>query len=743
MKLIYNFYYVEKFIHNYWKVNRVFISDKKQLVNNFFSLCMFPYPSGKLHVGHIRNYTLGDIVSSYNRLQGLNVLNPIGWDSFGMPAENAAYKNCTSPFLWTFKNILTMKKQLKRLGFSFDWFKEIATSDPNYYKWEQLLFIKLYNSGLVYKKEGFVNWDPVDKTVLANEQVVNGRGWRSNCLVEKIKIEQWYVKISIYADDLLSDLDKLINWPPKVKEMQKNWIGKDFNYSILFLIDKLLLSFNLFFKDIYSLSKLSQITFFKNHFLFTILLKKSFLTVLNPLTNFPIKLVLVDKFNENDYFLEFLTIFERNFVKFIKKNVIDFVFKLFLFFKRKINISKLFRIQDWCISRQRYWGCPIPIIYCNLCGILCEDENNLPVLLPLVDEKNFNTFFLKNSFSFSKVECPKCFSISYRESDTFDTFFESSWYYLRYICPKIFDSSYLNKWLPVNYYIGGIEHATMHLIYARFFHKILKDFNIVESVEPFDTLLTQGMVLMDGLKVSKSKGNIPDQDFLINVYGADALRMFIIFSAPADHSFEWNSNGINGCKKFLDKIWNYSFFIVDFKNDNKNFLENFKFSEDILLLIKKVNILIEDIRNVILKTFSYNLIVSNLMQIFKLISFKDCYDKNIFYLFYCFFKKLLIFLYPICPHISTFIWNYVLFENINIESSKLPVKFFNVYLKNDGIFLKLFIDNKFKKNIYLDELLLIKNVDSLIKLNDISYFLDGRKIKNVIYKEGKLINIIT
>lgn len=743
MKLIYNFYYVEKFVHKYWKKNKTFLCNHKVFINNFYSLCMFPYPSGKLHVGHIRNYTLGDIISSYNRLKGFSVLNPIGWDSFGMPAENAAYKNNVSPYLWTFKNILFMKKQLKRLGFSFDWSKEVATSDPNYYKWEQLFFIKLYNSGLVYKKEGFVNWDPVDKTVLANEQVINGKGWRSNSFIEKIRIEQWYIKISAYADDLLNDLNYLNNWPKKVKEMQKNWIGKDLKISVLFFVDKISMSFTLFFNDIYLLSKLSKIIFFKNHFLFTNLFEKfSNIKILNPLTNSLIDLSLVNEINEDEYFLEFFTQVKKFFLNFIKKKVIDYVFKLFLYKKNKISVSKIFKIKDWCISRQRYWGAPIPIIYCNSCGIVCEDENKLPVVLPIVNEDEFINFSLKNKSYFYNVKCPKCFSISYRETDTFDTFFESSWYYLRYICSDFFDSYELNKWLPVNYYTGGIEHATMHLIYSRFFHKVLKDFNMVDSIEPFDFLLTQGMVLMDGLKVSKSKGNIPDQDALISFYGADALRMFVIFSAPADHSFEWNGNGISGCKRFLDKIWSYSYFIRKFVCKDEVNLMRFNFSENILLIIKKINFLIDSITNVIFNTISYNLVVSYLMQMFNLISIKDFYDKNVLNLFYCFFKKILIFLYPICPHISTFIWNYILFESISIELNCIPVKFLNIYLKNDSIFLKLFINNKFKKKIYLSESLLNQGIDDLIKLNDISYFLGDKKIKKIIYKEKKIINVI-
>lgn len=741
---------IEKFIQYFWKKNNTFILDTKYQENKYYCLCMFPYPSGKLHIGHVRNYVIGDIISGYSRLKGLNVLNTIGWDSFGMPAENAAYSNNINPKDWTEQNIFNMRRQLKRLGFSFDWSKEITTSNPNYYKWEQLFFIKLYKSGLVYKKDGFINWDPIEKTVLANEQVINGRGWRSNALVKRVKIQQWYLRITDYANELIEQLDLLSGWPNKVKEMQKHWIGRKVKFELLLLIESSEMFFNIFIDDICDIYLIKKVIIFKDHVLCDSINRKNIYLV-NPLIKCKIKLNFKKVFNNtsdetfNCVMYKSDDLFKRInfFFRYIKISCINIIlFKLF-FFKKNIKLVEVFRLQDWCVSRQRYWGSPIPIIYCDVCGVMTENENNLPVVLPNIQIKKYMKISLKKKKNFYLTRCQLCNRIAHRETDTFDTFFESSWYYVKYLCKDKIDVAVLNKWLPVDYYIGGIEHATMHLIYARFFHKIMRDFCIVISDEPFNNLLTQGMVLMDGSKMSKSKGNIPDQEKLIECYGADTVRLFVMFCAAADQSFEWTSNGINGCKKFLDKIWRYSYILKNKFADIDLDEKEYDFTAEQLDVIIRFNHIVDNIYINLSKYLSFNVVIAYLMQMLKLLDKNILISNGDIYLAKRMFKSLLLFLLPIAPHIVNFIWMYILKYCIDIFNEVIPTKILNKYLYINVLTVAVFVNNKFRTKVIFSSSLNEDEIKNFIFQQPvIQKYLFNRTVKNFIYKENKIINII-
>lgn len=733
---------IERYIQYFWKVNSVFKFDVCKNVNKYYCLSMFPYPSGKLHIGHIRNYAIGDIISGYKRLQGFNVLNPIGWDSFGLPAENAAYKNNISPDVWTYNNIKVMRKQLKRLGFSFNWNREITTSKIDYYKWEQLFFIKLFKSGLVYKKKSYVNWDPIDKTVLANEQVIDGKGWRSNAAIERRNISQWYFKITEYSDDLFNDLGQVFEWPSNVIDMQKKWINKRVGYNIAFKPFKIDFLFSFFLDSIERLYLLDKIDLSNEHVLLDFFYRKLFL--INPLTFKKISIDFLDLSKDNLNNIYRLNFKNKRFncrysslFKNLKKRVFEcLIFKL-LYLNKYISKIYKFSLKDWCISRQRYWGAPIPVIFCSVCGILPEVSNRLPVSLPKsVKNKNVSLFNLEHFFL---TKCYKCNSIAVRETDTFDTFVESSWYYIRYVA-DIIDVKNLEDWLPVDQYIGGIEHATMHLIYARFFHKVMFDFGIVNTREPFLRLLTQGMVLMGGSKMSKSKGNIIDQDFLISKYGADTLRLFVIFSAPPEQSFEWDENGIKGCRKFLDQVWNLSFSFedVDVIIDDKNFL----FSDANVCLVKEFNSVLDKIYLNIFTIKSFNVVVSLLMIILKLIIKISIITKSDFFLKKRMFEALLILLSPVAPHLTNYIWIFILKKTELILYQSLPIKFSYVSLIDDKFGLIVQVNNKFKKLLYLSRSFDDKEVIDAVLSDSYIKSLCLSEIKDIIYKKFKMINVI-
>ena len=623
---------VETAAQDYWREHSSFKVEVNLAKPKFYCLSMFPYPSGRLHMGHVRNYTIGEVISRFQRMRGFNVLQPMGWDAFGLPAENAAMKHNVPPAQWTYENIAYMRKQLQQLGYAYDWDREIATCHPDYYRWEQWFFCRLFEKGLVYKKEAEVNWDPIDQTVLANEQVIDGRGWRSGALVERRKIPQWFIKITDYADELLRDLDKLDGWPERVRVMQQNWIGRSEGLEFEFKVAGSKDIFTVYTTRPDTIMGVTYCAIAAQHPLalqaatsnpalaafikrqdniklaeadMATLEKEGMDTgikAIHPLTgelvpvwvaNFVLMsygsgaVMSVPAHDQRDY--EFAQkyklaikqvimpgghqICDIKKAAFVDKGLlIDSGIYTGLNFKQAFEQLTTyfltqgtgrktvnFRLRDWGVSRQRYWGTPIPIINCNSCGAVRVPDADLPVILPVDVEFDGSGSPIKKMDSFINCICPSCGGKAERETDTFDTFMESSWYYTRFTCAR-YAEGMLNKeevsyWLDVDQYIGGIEHAILHLLYSRFFHKLLRDEGLVTTDEPFKRLLTQGMVLKDGTKMSKSQGNTVDPEGLIAQYGADTVRMYMMFTSPPDQSLEWSDSGVEGAYRFLKRLW--------------------------------------------------------------------------------------------------------------------------------------------------------------------------------------------
>ena len=629
----YNPQEIEEQAQLYWQKKQCFNVTEDLNKEKFYCLSMFPYPSGSLHMGHVRNYTLGDVISRHQRALGKNVLQPFGWDAFGLPAENAAIKNGVPPAIWTQQNIASMKEQLMRLGNAYDWRRELATCNPDYYRWEQWFFIKLFEKGLVYRKKAEVNWDPVDKTVLANEQVVDGRGWRSGALVERKEIAQWFLKITAYADELLNDLDTLTHWPQQVKTMQRNWIGRSEGTEVFFEVEGYDKKLTIYTTRVDTLMGVSYLAIAPDHPLskksaqnnpeiqlfldgcsgvrlaeaeLATMEKRGVATsfyAIHPITNAKIpvwianfvlmqygsgavmavpahdvrdwefaqkyKLPIYPVINptgehEHDYnksaFTNEGTLCNSHDFDGLTSTVAKDVITDYLQ-QHKLGQTKVhYRLRDWGVSRQRYWGAPIPIVHCEACGMVPVPEEALPVVLPENVSLTGSGSPLAQCSEFVNTKCPRCNQDATRETDTFDTFMESSWYYARFAC-KAQDNAMLDDrakyWTPVDQYIGGIEHAIMHLLYARFFHKLMRDEGLVNSDEPFKALLSQGMVLKDGHKMSKSLGNTVDPNHLIDTYGADTARLFVMFAAPPEQSLEWSDAGVEGCYRFLKRVWTF------------------------------------------------------------------------------------------------------------------------------------------------------------------------------------------
>lgn len=625
---------IEKNAQQYWKDNQSFKAEDKSDKEKFYCLAMLPYPSGKLHMGHVRNYSIADVISRYQRMLGKNVLQPMGWDAFGLPAENAAIKHKMPPAKWTYSNIEDMRAQLQQLGFAVDWSKELATCSPEYYHWEQWLFTKLFEKGLAYRKDSVVNWDPVDQTVLANEQVVDGCGWRSGAPVEKKNIPQWFLKITDYADELLGELDHLPDWPDRVKTMQRNWIGKSQGMNVRFDVEGENTQLEVYTTRHDTLYGVTYLSIAAEHPLAIKAAEQNktlqaFREECAKASTMEADLATLDKNGADTGFFaihplsgEKLPIWAANFVvmdygtgavmsvpghdardhefalkyslpitqvlKPLDDSEIDIQQAPLLGHGICINSSELddldfqaacdkvaelgkaqgfgelktqYRLRDWGVSRQRYWGTPVPIIYCDDCGAVAVPEDQLPVKLPEDLTPDGASSPLTKLDEFINTTCPKCNKPAKRETDTFDTFMESSWYYARYTCHDATDKMLDERadyWLPVDQYIGGIEHAVMHLLYARFFHKVMRDCGLIKSAEPFINLLTQGMVLKDGAKMSKSKGNVVDPGKLIENYGADTVRLFSIFAAPPEQSLEWSDTGIEGASRFIRKVWQFA-----------------------------------------------------------------------------------------------------------------------------------------------------------------------------------------
>lgn len=806
---------VESEAQSYWLSDRTFIADENKPGKKFFSLCMFPYPSGNIHMGHVRNYSIGDAIVRYKKMCGRNVLQPMGWDAFGLPAENAAIKNNTHPAKWTYKNIEIMRTQLMQMGYGYDWTREISTCTPDYYKWEQWLFLKLFEKNLAYKKKSVVNWDPVDQTVLANEQVINGRGWRSDALIEKKEISQWFLKITDYAEQLLDDLENLDEWPVQVKTMQKNWIGKSEGVQISFNLKNskdvvevftsrpdtiygcsfiaiapdhsIAINLSRDNPDIESFTKKCKQTSTAESDFATI--KKdginTGLVAIHPLSGEEIPIWLanyilsdygtgaimgVPAHDERDN--EFAKLFNLEIKPVIipENNDAPLVNELFCDTGILVNsnefdsytskeakskiIKKLealgcgsakvnYRLRDWGVSRQRYWGAPIPIIYCETCGTLPVPETDLPVKLP--EDFNFTdkTNVLKNIPEFYNVECPSCGKNAVRETDTFDTFVESSWYSARFSCPdqesEMLDER-ANYWAPVDLYIGGIEHAILHLLYARFIHKVMRDEGLIKSNEPFTRLFTQGMVLKDGSKMSKSKGNVVNPQDYINSYGADTLRLFMLFSAPPEQQLEWSDSGVEGAYRFIKKLWNT---VMRHVNREIKFKEpNNSPNADYTNLRCKLHETLEKVTEVMETKFTFNTAIASIMELLNTYNKHLLNEKLHHEISQEILEHVVIMLSPIIPHVTHVLWNKLGHKDGLIHTPWPQVDTSAIYKENITLIVqvngKLRAKHIIKVGTSNDDI-----TTSIFNLKEVKRHIEGKQISRTIIIPDKLVNIVT
>ncbi len=815
----YDFTKIEAKWQKNWADTNAFKTVMDKSKPKYYALEMFPYPSGNLHMGHVRNYSIGDVVARFKTMNGYNVLHPMGWDSFGLPAENAAIKHGASPAKWTTENIANMREQLKSMGISYDWDREVATCMPDYYKWTQWMFLQLYNRGLAYKKKQYVNWCPSCQTVLANEQVVNGKCERCKADVGKKDLEQWFFKITDYADRLLKDIDKLDGWPDKVKTMQANWIGKstgaevnfkldgtdenltvyttrpDTLYGVTFMVmaPESPLTENIikgseteaqcreFIKKIQHLNDIERNS--------TDLEKEGVFTgkyVINPLTgdriplylanyvlldygtgvvmavpahdqrdfdfarkyNLPVKVVITpDGSNMDGDTLD--AAFEAegimvNSDKFTGMGNRDALKEIIAYLKeQKIGEPKTnFKLRDWLISRQRYWGAPIPVIYCEDCGAVAVPEKDLPVMLPVdVEFTGLGESPLTTSKTFLNAPCPKCGKMGRRETDTMDTFVCSSWYFMRYCDPKNADAPFskeaLDYWMGVDQYIGGVEHAILHLLYSRFFTKALYDMGYVSVEEPFDNLLTQGMVLKDGTKMSKSLGNVVSPEEIINKYGADTARLFILFAAPPERDLEWSDTAVEGSYRFLNRVFR-------FVDDNKDRIKhNSTYDVQSLTADDKelryvLNYTKKKGTDDISVRFNFNTCISGIMELVNaLYAYKGTNDALVSEAVH----DLIIMLAPFVPHITEELWQMIGGEG-SVHKQAWVTYDENALVK-DEVEIVLQINGKIKDKILVATGLSDDEIKQVVLENEkISTLTEGKTIVKVIVVKGKLVNIV-
>ena len=785
---------IDQSIQDYWDSNNAFEVDPDTDKDKFYCLSMLPYPSGKIHMGHVRNYTIGDLISRFNIRLGKCVMQPMGWDAFGLPAENAAIENKVSPKDWTYQNIETMRSQLKQLGFAYDWRREFSTCDESYYKWEQDLFCKMFEKGLVIREKAEVNWDPVDKTVLANEQVIDGRGWRSGAPVEKKFLNQWSLKITDYADELLSELRNLSGWPEQVKLMQENWIGKSKGMVFQFensVIDKPIEVFTtrpdtIMGVSFIALSSEHEITkrklsenkdlqlwieemskvksaekdqalqekkgFFLNEFAYHPVTKEKI-----PIwvANFVLSdygsgaLMGVPGHDQRDF--EFATKYSLPIVRVISsenedsdqastekgKLINSGQFDGLSFEDAFIEIQKFaeqnnfgrfeenFRLRNWGVSRQRSWGAPIPMMISEN-----EDDNDAIPFSDLSDDELKAESIERNGKKYVK------------EKDTLDTFFESSWYYARYASFKsdkdILDDE-ANYWLPVDQYIGGIEHAILHLLYSRFFCKVLNELGYLDTREPFTNLLCQGMVLMDGAKMSKSKGNVVNPDDLIEEYGADSLRLFMMFAAPPEQSLEWSDSGIKGSFKFINKLWTMSqkhfSTVVHYEHNSEDF--------EMEKLYIKVNQTIKKVNDDFSRRFSFNTAISSVMEMINAIPDKfldDNSSEDQKTLVNETLRVAISLLNPIIPHVTEQLWKDAGGHFLYNESWPVPNENF---LESNEVDFIVQVNGKSRGKLIIDIEAGEDDVKSMsMKIENVAKYLEGKEIKKIIFVKGKLINFV-
>ncbi|MBT8362671.1 MAG: leucine--tRNA ligase [Deltaproteobacteria bacterium] len=820
----YDFKIIEKKWQQKWEIEHTYQVSEDVSRRNYYVLEMFPYPSGRIHMGHVRNYTIGDVVARYKRMRGFNVLHPMGWDAFGLPAENAAQKNNTHPAKWTYENIDYMRDQLKELGLSYDWKREFATCSPDYYRWEQKLFIEMYHNGLAYQKITTVNWCETCQTVLANEQVIDGTCWRCDDQVEPRNMNGWFFKITDYAEELLADLNTMSGWPEKVVTMQKNWIGKSSGLACDFQIEGLEQTLSIFTTRPDTIFGVTFMSIAPEHPLLEILIKGT--RHEKEVTDFAQQILTEKKHHSleediekkgiftgryciNPFNSEKVPIFVANFVlieygtgavmavpahdqrdfEFAKKyhlpitpvvlpdgielkpaemeaastvpgilvssgsftgmDSID-AQQSIISFAEKNGIGSAYvtyRLRDWGISRQRYWGTPIPMIHCESCGVQPVAVDDLPIILPEDSDKSSGECAPLNQRPyFYNTTCPKCFQRARRETDTMDTFVESSWYFARFTCPDSddapLDEPKSDYWLPVDQYIGGVEHAILHLLYSRFFTKVLRDLGYLKVGEPFSNLLTQGMVIKDGAKMSKSKGNVVDPDQLIKQYGADTVRLFSLFAAPPERDLEWNAQGVEGASRFLNRVYRH---IVTFAGRDRT---EYSFDDQLAKanrdLNRKIHQTIKKVTHDIETNFHFNTAISAVMELFNtLLSVSDDAHANqadtpivneaI--------RAILILLSPMVPHFCAEMWSIMEFDS-TVDRQNWP-DYDETIAQEDLLTIVVQVNGKVRSRLQAaadisDETLTHQALED----SNIQRFIEGKAIKKTIVVKKKLVNIV-
>ena len=803
---------IEEQVQSYWEAEKTFSVTEDTSKEKYFCLSMFPYPSGSIHMGHVRNYSIGDAISRFQRMLGKNVLQPMGWDAFGLPAENAAINNKVQPSAWTLENIESMKKQLTRLGFAYDWEREFATSDASYYKWEQWFFLQLLDKGLAYQEEADVNWDPVDQTVLANEQVIDGKGWRSGAEIERKRLKQWFLKITDYAEELLDGTDKLTGWPEQVKIQQKNWIGKSEGMNFSFKVKSKESEIQVFTTRPDTIMGVSFIAISASHVLakevsedrkdiknfiekqkslkqseadFAKQEKEGIFTdlyAIHPFTNEQIPiwianfvlsdygsgaLMAVPAHDQRDF--EFATKYDLPILPVIKNSKgdekkmlealtekdelinsgefdglnFDEAFKEIEKKAKDLNCGyreTVYRLRDWGVSRQRYWGAPIPV--------LTDGENtfhadDLPVKLPSNVKFEGVSSPLKRMPEFLNVD-QKGVKLT-RETDTFDTFFESSWYYARFAS---FDSNKsmlddrANYWLPVDQYIGGIEHAVLHLLYSRFFYRCMRDLGLVDGDEPFTNLLCQGMVLKDGSKMSKSKGNTVDPEDLIKKYGADTVRLFVLFAAPPEQSLEWSDQGVQGAHRFINRIWRLINQHIESGIPQKNNLTDTE--GGLRELRSKVHKTLAKVKDDYLRRHSFNTAIAAIMELSNSIPrefLESSASNQERVLANEAVESILLMLNPITPHLCQHLW-WKLYPEECIADKAWPI-IEKSLLTDDTFKIAIQVNGKLRSEIEVEKDSPEEMIQSLaVEDEKVNKYIAGQEIKKVIYITGKVINIV-
>jgi leucyl-tRNA synthetase len=787
----------------------------------YYLLEMFPYPSGRIHMGHVRNYSIGDVVGRFKRMRGFNVLHPMGWDAFGMPAENAAIKNNCHPAAWTYENMAYMRDQLKQMGLSYDWDRELATCDVSYYRWEQKLFVEMYKKGIAYKKQSFVNWCPSCETVLANEQVEDGGCWRCDSEVVQKELEQWFFKITDYAEELLDFTNKLPGWPERVLVMQRNWIGKSIGCEIDFALDGRDGAIRVFTTRPDTLFGATFMSLAPEHpmaleltaperraeveaFIDKVkktdriartaddLEKEGVFTgsyCINPtngrkmpiyLANFVLveygtgAVMAVPTHDQRDF--EFAKKYDLPLVVVIQPegetldpatmtaaytevgtmvNSAQFdgqrsdaakdAIATWLEGQGKGKKTVNFRLRDWGVSRQRYWGSPIPIIYCDCCGVVPVPDKDLPVVLPRdVHFTGEGGSPLATLESFTKVDCPLCGKPARRETDTMDTFVESSWYFLRYCCPD-FEGGMLDKaraqyWMSVDQYIGGIEHAVLHLLYARFFTKVMRDLGYVDVDEPFTNLLTQGMVIKDGAKMSKSKGNVVDPDALIKRYGADTARLFSLFAAPREKDLDWNEQGVDGCYRFLNRVWKLVHEQLDAASAAPA-LDPSALSDEERNLRRAVHKTLKKVTEDIDERFHFNTAIAAVMELMNTLQGARLNTPQAAAVMKEALELVVVMLAPFVPHITEELWQ-LLGHSTPLSATTWPA-WDSEAVVDEELLVVVQVNGKLRSKLSVAVGVDEETIKQLALADDkVKVFTDGLQVRKVIYVPGKLVNIV-